>query len=39
MVNGSKKGVLGNQRTPLKVLQGLIYDINGNVNSELIPVF
>ena len=39
MVRGSKKGVLGNQRTPLKVLEGLIYDAEGNVNSELIPVF
>lgn len=38
MVEG-KKGVLGNQRTPLKVLEGLIYDQNGNVNSELIDVF
>ena len=39
MVRGSKKGVLGNQRTPLKILEGLIYDVDGNVNSELIPVF
>lgn len=38
MVEG-KKGVLGNQRTPLKVLEGLIYDTNGNVNTELIDVF
>ena len=38
MVEG-KKGVLGNQRTPLKVLEGLIYDANGNVNSELVDVF
>ena len=38
MVEG-KKGVLGNQRTPLKILEGLIYDVNGNVNSELIDVF
>lgn len=38
MVEG-KKGVLGNQRTPLKVLEGLIYDADGNVNTELIDVF
>jgi hypothetical protein len=38
MVEG-KKGVLGNQRTPLKILEGLIYDANGNINSELIDVF
>ena len=38
MVEG-KKGVLGNQRTPLKVLEGLIYDAEGNVNTELIDVF
>ena len=38
MVEG-KKGVLGNQRTPLKVLEGLIYDANGNINPELIDVF
>ena len=38
MVEG-KKGVLGNQRTPLKVLEGLIYDANGNINSELIDIF
>lgn len=38
MIEG-KKGVLGNQRTPLKVLEGLIYDVNGNINSELIDIF
>lgn len=38
MVEG-KKGVLGNQRTPLKVLEGLIYDVDRNVNTELIDVF
>ena len=34
-----KKGVLGNQRTPLKILEGLIYNADGNVNPELIDVF
>jgi len=38
MVEG-KKGVLGNQRTPLKILEGLIYDADGNVNPELVDVF
>jgi hypothetical protein len=38
MVEG-KKGVLGNQRTPLKVLEGLIYNADGNINSELIDIF
>jgi hypothetical protein len=38
MVEG-KKGVLGNQRTPLKVLEGLIYNADGNANPELIDVF
>ena len=38
MVEG-KKGVLGNQRTPLKILEGLIYNNDGNVNPELIDVF
>ena len=38
MVEG-KKGVLGNQRTPLKVLEGLIYNVDGNVNPELIDMF
>jgi hypothetical protein len=35
MVEG-KRGVLGNKRTPLKVL---FYDSNGNLNSELIEIF
>lgn len=39
MVNGSKKGVLGNQRTPLKIFEGLIYDQNGNINNDLISIF
>lgn len=38
MVEG-KKGVLGNQRTPLKVLEGLIYNADENINPELIDVF
>jgi len=39
MTKGNKKGVLGNQRTPLKVLEGLYYDADGNLNTELVDVF
>lgn len=39
MTEGSKKGVLGNQRTPFKVLEGLYYDANGNLNTELVQAF
>lgn len=33
------KFVLGNQRTAFNILEALIYDVNGNVNSDTIDVF
>lgn len=38
-MNNGGKFVLGNQRTPYKILEALIYDSNGNLNSDTIQCF